>query len=418
MPGLGSEDRPTLAVLVREYLLDGHLIDRAGMPHLIGAFGRDVMRDIAIDEWMGASPVYLRSACSGPSASRATRSRRSSRTSSSTSGHRRSSWTSASSSPTGTTGAFWLDHCGALMDVEPMGPDYVRAMCHDIEDPTFDATATASNPRAQMRPVHWPPRRARRPVPPLRVDGDHRPVPHPAAPGARQAVAIGATRAASFELDPIDPDDPGTHDYPGPLQRTCGSRTGRPRRSVGSPRRCVCRATSSRCRSWPPPGSESTPTTRPVSSTATSSPGWPAWRATRLTPHSTSARGSTTPPWPWPAAPDSSPRPTPASGSSPATAYWSMSTGRHPRPADAAWPSLLVADHLEPLDAIVGAVDRQSAGVPSCPTTTPDSSSRSSWVRDERPVPDDVRLTEFSTGADFTFVDRGTPVVLGRKGVA
>ena len=39
-----------------------------------------------------------------------------------------------------------------------MGPDYVRSMCHDIEDPTFDATAVASNPRAQVRPIHRPPR--------------------------------------------------------------------------------------------------------------------------------------------------------------------------------------------------------------------------------------------------------------------
>jgi hypothetical protein len=31
-------------------------------------------------------------------------------------------------------------------------------MCHTIEDPTYDATAVASNPRAQVRPVHRPPR--------------------------------------------------------------------------------------------------------------------------------------------------------------------------------------------------------------------------------------------------------------------
>ena len=30
-------------------------------------------------------------------------------------------------------------------------------MCHDIEDPTFDATAVATNPRARVRPVHRPP---------------------------------------------------------------------------------------------------------------------------------------------------------------------------------------------------------------------------------------------------------------------
>ena len=31
-------------------------------------------------------------------------------------------------------------------------------MCHDIEDPTFDATAGATNPYAQVRPIHRPPR--------------------------------------------------------------------------------------------------------------------------------------------------------------------------------------------------------------------------------------------------------------------
>jgi hypothetical protein len=31
-------------------------------------------------------------------------------------------------------------------------------MCHAIEDPTFDAIAVASNPRARCRPVHRPPR--------------------------------------------------------------------------------------------------------------------------------------------------------------------------------------------------------------------------------------------------------------------
>lgn len=41
-------------------------------------------------------------------------------------------------------GEFYLDHCGALLDVEPMGEDYVRGMCPDIEDPTLDATAVAT----------------------------------------------------------------------------------------------------------------------------------------------------------------------------------------------------------------------------------------------------------------------------------
>ena len=58
--GLRGLSHAELAILAPEYLLAGHLIDRAGMPHLIGAFGREAMRDIAIEEWMGASPVYTR----------------------------------------------------------------------------------------------------------------------------------------------------------------------------------------------------------------------------------------------------------------------------------------------------------------------------------------------------------------------
>ena len=71
-------------------------------------------------------------------------------------------------------GEFHLDHCGALLDVEPMGEDYVCGMCHAIEDPTFDATAVATNPRAQMRPIHRPPRTPVRPAPALRLDRHHR----------------------------------------------------------------------------------------------------------------------------------------------------------------------------------------------------------------------------------------------------
>ena len=49
-----------LATVARELLLCGHLIDRVTMPHVLGAWDRETMRDIAIDEWMGASPLYTR----------------------------------------------------------------------------------------------------------------------------------------------------------------------------------------------------------------------------------------------------------------------------------------------------------------------------------------------------------------------
>ncbi|MEC9052561.1 MAG: hypothetical protein VX747_08870, partial [Actinomycetota bacterium] len=113
-------------------------------------------------------------------------------------------------------GEFRLDHCGALMDVEPMGPDYVKAMCHDIEDPTFDATVVATNPRAQVRPIHRPPR----------VPADRNPhcawtvtidESHPAVEPLAPYFEIVRTRAASLELAPIDPADDGLGDYAGPL---------------------------------------------------------------------------------------------------------------------------------------------------------------------------------------------------------
>ena len=149
--------RDDLAALVREYLLAGHLIDRAGMPHLIGPYGRDGMAAVAIDEWMGASPVYTR------------RMQRAM-------GFEGDDVTTVFKGMQLDIGAppqfmdfrytvhdadhgeFQLAHCGALMDVEPMGEDFVTAMCHHIEDPTFDATALATHPGAQVRPVHRPPR--------------------------------------------------------------------------------------------------------------------------------------------------------------------------------------------------------------------------------------------------------------------
>ena len=409
---LGAEDRATLAVLVREYLLDGHLIDRAGMPHLIGAFGRDVMRDIAIDEWMGASPVYskrmqrtlgfegdtvetifknLQLDIGAPPQFMDFRFELSDR----------------------DHGRFWLDHCGALMDVEPMGPDYVRAMCHDIEDPTFDATATASNPRAQMRPVHRPPRMPADRTPHCEwtviIDPSH-----PALPVPRQAVAIGATRAATFELDPIDPDDPGTHDYPGPLLadlRLEDWSASALRRIAGE----VCLQGHLLALSFLAATRERVDTDDEARELLRHQfTGVAGVAATRL--RDALALGSELH--------DAAVVLTRSPGLLPA-AYTGVrvESGDRlvvrvdrtaPAAADGAWPSLLDAGHLEPLDAIVGAVDRRFR----CTVMAEDDAELVVEVvrgEVEHPVPDDVRLTEFSTGADFAFVDRGMPVVLGRK---
>ncbi len=157
MTSLDSLPQPDLASLLREYLLSGHLIDRAGMPYLISAWGREEMAAIAIEEWMGASPNYTRRmqrllGFVGDDVATIFKGMQ-----------------FDIGAPHGfldfryvvhdsNSGGFQLDHCGALMDVEPMGEEYVVSMCHDIEDPTFDATASATNPRARMRPLHRPPR--------------------------------------------------------------------------------------------------------------------------------------------------------------------------------------------------------------------------------------------------------------------
>ncbi len=150
--------RKALAVLGREWLLHGHLQDRVGMPLVHANRPREEMQNVAIEEWMAASPIYSRRV-------------------------QRALNFANGDVPTilkniqldigaphhfmdfrcrvddAEHGEFWLAHCGALMDVEPMGEEYVEGMCHAIEDPTFDATAVATNPRAQVRPVHRPPRR-------------------------------------------------------------------------------------------------------------------------------------------------------------------------------------------------------------------------------------------------------------------
>jgi len=113
-------------------------------------------------------------------------------------------------------GEFHLDHCGALLDVEPMGPDYVQGMCHDIEDPTFDATAVATNPRAQVRPIHRPPRAPSDRTPhcawTVIIDESY-----PEAKSIPALDIVARTKAATWELAPIDLDDDGNADYSGPL---------------------------------------------------------------------------------------------------------------------------------------------------------------------------------------------------------
>jgi hypothetical protein len=207
--------RAELAILVPELLLIGQLIDRSGMAWCIQSFGRSEMLQIAIEEWAGASPLYTR------------RMQKALRYE----GNDIITIFKGLQFDIGAPpqfmdfrytvhdrwhGEFHLDHCGALLDVEPMGPDYVQGMCHDIEDPTFDATAVATNPRAQVRPIHRPPRAPSDRTPhcawTVIIDESY--------PEARSIPAldiVARTEAATWELAPIRRSDDGNADYSGPL---------------------------------------------------------------------------------------------------------------------------------------------------------------------------------------------------------
>jgi hypothetical protein len=152
-----QQTREQLARLGREYMAAGQFIGRTGYAALRMKHGDESYRDVAIDNWMYASPVYTRRM-------------------------QRAMGFAGSDVPTifkglqlevgfahqyfdvhfevqsAERGRFWLASCGPLLETEPRGERAVRTMCHDIEDPTFDATAVATNPRARVRPVHRPPR--------------------------------------------------------------------------------------------------------------------------------------------------------------------------------------------------------------------------------------------------------------------
>ncbi len=218
---LADLTRTELAVLGREFLLAGQLMDRASMPHIISMFGRDVMGEVAIDEWMGASPVYTQ---------------------------RMQKLLKFANGDVETIfkgmqfdigappefmdfrynvvdshhGEFWLDHCGALMDVEPMGDDYVTTMCHTIEDPTFDATAIATNRRAHMEAIHRPPRQPADREPhchwSVTIDDNADPLPDPEPMAAiSRTILANSPIAQVAQVAKGEAGDEGQQDYSWPL---------------------------------------------------------------------------------------------------------------------------------------------------------------------------------------------------------
>jgi hypothetical protein len=219
-PGFALEhlSHRALARLGREYMLFGHFNDRGLMP-LVGArYGRELMTPVACDEWMGASPIY----------SRRIRDMLGIR------GDGVTAILKALQLDVGFAhrymdvryrlvddelAYFWLPFCGAYADVNRIfrGAEHeLVRLCHHMEDPTFDATAMAVNPRARVRPEHRPP------LPP----GHEGPTCHwrvfldPGAVGELAPLAVrdevAASRAARFAFAPLPEDvGPGMPDYAG-----------------------------------------------------------------------------------------------------------------------------------------------------------------------------------------------------------
>jgi hypothetical protein len=213
---LGRLSRSALASLGRETMIFGQLNDRAGLPQVGRHFGPQVMQEVAIDEWMGASPIYT------------PRMRRSLRFEGDDVatimkglqldvGFAHQYFDIGYEVESERRGTFWLNRCGALMDVEPLGEKQVISMCHHMEDPTFDATAVATNPRARIRPIHRPPRRPADRAPhchwAIEIDPEAEPVQE-----IELTRRVRRSRLAATLLErPDDAEPGGWPDYAGPF---------------------------------------------------------------------------------------------------------------------------------------------------------------------------------------------------------
>lgn len=213
---LGKLSRRALVPLAREYMLAAHLQDRAGIPQVLSRHGMAPMREIAIEEWMGASPIYTRrmqrmfgfEGSDVPTIFKGMQLDVGAP-------HQFLDFTFRVHDP--EHGEFWLPYCGALMDVEPMGEEMVVGMCHTIEDPTFDATAVATNPRAQVRPIHRPPRQPADRVPHChwRVTIEHGADPVSEIPLTEKVRQSRLARVALPVREAAEPG--GWRDYSGPF---------------------------------------------------------------------------------------------------------------------------------------------------------------------------------------------------------
>lgn len=217
MEELKARSRLDLARLAREYMLAAQFNSRTGYAALRINHGEETYKDTAIANWMAASPVYTRrmQRAMGFAGQRDVAAIFKGLQLECGFSHQYFDVHFAVSDA--ENGRFWLNSCGALLEAEPRGDEAVRVMCHDIEDPTFDATATATNPRARMRPIHRPPRvpATRKPHCEWQVFIDHAAPPLADPP---LSLRMADTELARLQIPrQRSAEQGGLDDYSGPL---------------------------------------------------------------------------------------------------------------------------------------------------------------------------------------------------------
>lgn len=220
--GLALEDfeHSLLAQYGREIMLANHIHDRGALLQVTLQYGAQAQTAVACDEWMGSSPIYnerIRKLMKMENDDVATALK----------GlqldigapHNFLAFHYEVVSP--EEGYFWTTTCGPYNHVRLMtnaDPQMETQICHHMEDPTFDATVTAVNPRMRCRPVFRPP---------------HGEVPEGGPCRWRIAIEheigfvednptlamVQRSLAANFEFAPLEPDADGLTDYSGEFKR-------------------------------------------------------------------------------------------------------------------------------------------------------------------------------------------------------
>ncbi|HQQ63749.1 MAG TPA: hypothetical protein PLF22_09265 [Pseudomonadales bacterium] len=210
---LDELSRAQLAQLGREYMLASQFNSRTGYAALRMKHGDESYKEIAITNWLAVSPIYTQRMQVAMGFAGGTDVATIFKGLQLECGFTHQYFDIHFEVFAPDKGRFWLASCGPLLETEPRGEAAVKVMCHDIEDPTFDGTAIATNPRARVRPVHRPPRipvdRAPHCEWNVFIDHDAEPLSEPAV-----TTAMRGTRLAHVEnIRPGKNREPGGMEY-------------------------------------------------------------------------------------------------------------------------------------------------------------------------------------------------------------